>query len=216
VGKALEGAGGLSGPSDVAFFTTEFTEPTETTAANSVISVPSVVFKPLPYAERRGIVPAMIRRWGSFALPVFFLLALLLAAGAWVGSYCEWVSGYHYSARTGRQEVTTVCGCIYLISGDFGWIIEPWYYQNGRVNPTWAAVVKELYGNAPYHFLGFAFDPDEPLVWGGPARARMVMLPLWFPTALSALGLLWAWRRKRRFDRTRRGGFEVQQKEPQV
>jgi len=65
-----------------------------------------------------------------------------------------------------------------------------------------------FYDSSPYRFFGFAFAPDYKSLIGG--DEWLVIIPLWFPTALSALGLFWAWRRKRRKDMAAKQGFPVE------
>jgi hypothetical protein len=159
-------------------------------------------------------VPAMIRRWGLSTSMVFFLLALLLSAEAWIGSYWRYAGVRHNSVRAGGQEVFVGWGSIYAVDGKGGWLAgtPAWHVSSYALNSGLAAVVEGPHASAPYRLLGFAFNPDERSFWG--RSTGLLIIPLWFPTVLSALGLLCAWRRKRRIDSTRPGGFEVQLPEP--
>ena len=134
----------------------------------------------------------MKTRWFIRSL---FLGLLTLCVVAWVGSYFEFAMASHdsmrdfqyvdlhsglvrYSARTGRRN--------------WGEAAIGWHMGHSAVDAKSRAAVWDAYRGSPYHVAGFAWRSfSEPFVgsgWG-------VVIPLYFPTILSAL-LLWLASRK--------------------
>jgi hypothetical protein len=129
----------------------------------------------------------MLRRWIIRSLAVALLT---LCAAAWAGSYSEridvvWGSQTAFwKASLERAEFRFV---YYRLGFTPGWELGHWRYDAAQ-----DAMMRSGYERTPYHALGFAWQ------WDPAAELQLlVMIPLWFPTLLSA-GCLWlVWRKTR-------------------
>ena len=142
-----------------------------------------------------------MRRW---AWTIFFLMAFLLSAGVWGGSY--WRYGSLKYSRGYSLTIDLEYGSVELHGGH--WVVTGFLFDNDRADDLTRMFNSLRYDRSRYHFAGFALEPSF-RSWPGDVE-WMAFIPLWLPTALSALGLLWAWRRKRRKDMAAKQGFPVE------
>ena len=127
----------------------------------------------------------MFHRW---LIRSFFIALCALCAAAWVGSYFQeaWVcylGGNHY------QALGVDRGSVYLhgIYSDPGFGTARWEWHRQRADPEG---YEASYLGSTYQFAGFAYTPYTSHHW-------FLQIPLWLPTALSALLLWFACRRTR-------------------
>ena len=113
-----------------------------------------------------------------------FLTVLLLLSSMWILSYRRY---FEINTPIGACDIDKG----FMVLGERyqgqGWFID----SQSTVGWQFDTMGGE-YVTSPGHFLGFAFDP----LWDE-VRSFMI-LPMWYPTAISALILLFAWRRTRR------------------
>jgi hypothetical protein len=131
----------------------------------------------------------MLRRWiiRSLALAIF-----ALCVTAWMGSYFGYIH-ISYDGKTHSWYVPLVDGELesfdshYNLSPRHGWDIAFGLHQEKM-----RFQMQLEYWITPFHRLGFAWQPPT-----GPYDARRIMIPLWFPTTLSAAILYLLWRKTR-------------------
>jgi hypothetical protein len=131
---------------------------------------------------------------------------LTLCVTAWVGSYIGYFS-VCYGRKPHYWSASPAGGSLSL--GDFyggrgpggfnGWYAT--YY--GRYDAQARLRDQRFYDATPYHLLGFAWQPRIL-----PDDLQFVMIPLWFPTLLSALVLWLVWCKTRSKDSGK--GFPVE------
>jgi hypothetical protein len=131
----------------------------------------------------------MVRRWLIRGLA---LTLLTLCVGAWAGSYFEY-EAIDYEGATRCGFTLLEAGELQLFFGDYApWAQQGWDVWHGRCDSKLRAEILSLYKSTQYHLLGFAWQPRRPT-----ERGQRVMIPLWFPTLLSALLLWLVWRKTR-------------------
>jgi hypothetical protein len=130
----------------------------------------------------------MFRRWLIRSLA---LTLLTLCAAAWVGSYFRGIkilvlSGTHvWEPGLAGGELNLVYGHHDPIASSV-WEVTCWKYDSDTRSAT-----RARYEGATYHFLGFGWRS------GTLTNYHLLMIPLWFPTLLSALLLALVWRKTR-------------------
>jgi hypothetical protein len=139
----------------------------------------------------------MIRRWLIRSL---CLALLTLCVTAWVGSYWEQICVKCYSASH-AFDAEVLCGAM-ILGDEFHpeWHnARTWWWNIGAANRE---VSQNQFRETKYHALGFGLKPSpaDPYVYA--------MIPLWFPTLLSALFLCFVWRKTRHKPPSR--GFPVE------
>jgi len=132
-----------------------------------------------------------MRRW---LLVFFFLGSVLLGAATWGMSYLRYMLVCYDSKYSLMYHVLD--GSSYFRGGHWGPTGVPFHV--GQIDEFTAATPSYFYSNSRFHFLGFAFDPA--FITTPTEDDWLVIIPLWFPTSLGGLGLLLAWRRKKRLD----------------
>jgi hypothetical protein len=129
----------------------------------------------------------MFRRW----LIRSFCIALLVACVvAWAGSYLRYVSEYEETDISHH----TYARRIYVCDGKVGFFRDydldpnpfsrPWKEPSSESDTTFW---KDWDRKGTYHIIGFSFYHD--------VSQWFITFPIWFPTALSALFLWFAWRK---------------------
>jgi hypothetical protein len=137
----------------------------------------------------------MLRRWIIRSLAIALLT---LCVTAWVGSYFEGVE-VRYSSAPHHYSLMLGAGELFTWDQFNGWSAPPgfgppqWFEGHGQFDARMRAGVQRLYKAIPYHLLGFAWQPYR----APPDADQRMMIPLWFPTTLSAAFLCLAWRKTR-------------------
>ncbi len=142
----------------------------------------------------------VLRRWLFRGM---CLALLALCATVWVGSYWRW--GEWVASDDRHLKVLHVgAGSTYAFGGEEH---RPYAgaWRGGPTGQKDAEYAAALFGGMKYSVLGFAVDGDASV--GGFDHRWFAGMPLWFPTAVSALllGLVW---RKTRWHQSERG-FKV-------
>jgi hypothetical protein len=131
----------------------------------------------------------MLRRWIIRGIAI---AVLTLCVAAWVGSYFRWVA-VCYGRDTHSWWLRQACGKLFF-NDQYrppGYPNE-WYMQYGRCDAYNRDQTRGIYEKSAYHLMGFAWEPPA-----SRELSQWIMIPLWFPTTLSA-GLLWpVWRKTR-------------------
>ena len=137
----------------------------------------------LAFTVNNGHNSLMLRRW---VIRLLCLFMCVVSVGAWVGSYFKQADVTHYGWWSQAHLVAINCGSIHLFVRNVLIYETPWRW---RAEPA-------RYGPADraceYHFVGFGYNHDFVI-----GENWDVFVPLYFPTSLSALLLLFAWRRTR-------------------
>jgi len=114
---------------------------------------------------------------------------LLLCAGVWVGSY--WRAGWvEYMGRDYVYGMREEAGAIV---GYRAFRLTMSFHRPGLTTGHFASGVEPssdilpLYTATPWHWGGFAM--------GSHPAVGAWWVPLWFPTAMAAFGVWWAWRK---------------------
>jgi hypothetical protein len=132
----------------------------------------------------------MVRRWIIRSLA---LMLLTLCVTAWVGSYWREIVAYEKSQSFQRGGF--FAGRLCLLSCDAGQII--W---SDKTLYEFAVYNWDIQAN--YHILGFHFVHCKFPEW------TEIIIPLWFPTLLSALLLWFVWWKTK--PRKMRQGFPIE------
>jgi hypothetical protein len=127
----------------------------------------------------------MMRRRGWVS---FFLVTFVLCAGTWGVSY--WRFAAILDVSRDEHVIGVAGGSITLWQLNSS--LPAWDLEQGPMDAV-REDVKENYRHARYHFLVVAFGVDDNRFFPEDSTFPII-LPLWFPALLSALGLLWAWR----------------------
>ena len=144
---------------------------------------------------------ATMRRWGCVYL---FTLMLLVCAWAWGVSYWRDVGAAICEKFVFESSVTDGSAYLFYGWGDSSSQLVVFNHPVTEERRSWSA---GTYDGSDYHCLGFAF---QPLPFSArPMHEGYLIAPLWLPTLLSGIGLLWAWRRKTRGDVKPKRGFPV-------
>jgi hypothetical protein len=153
---------------------------------------------------RGGMMVAMKRRW---IIRSFFIGLLVLCVGGWVGSY--W---FGWGISSSAQEAWVIeceSGRMYLAMwNSFGW---PGSHPHDPGSVYFFIADSKYLGSVArryHHFIGFQSIND---LDGG----RCIIIPLWFPTAISAALLLFVWRKARPKPKGRAFPVELKTKEGQ-
>jgi hypothetical protein len=127
----------------------------------------------------------MVRRWLIRGLA---LTLLTLCVVAWVGSYFQ-RGAVHLHGGDHIRMLGLECGAIGYVDDDMEiGIPYAWQWFHG---PNNFQQFRQVYQHTFYHFIGFAYDPKKLDL------TTIVIIPLWFPTVLSALLLWLVWRKTR-------------------
>jgi hypothetical protein len=125
------------------------------------------------------------------------LALLTLCVAAWVGSYVEWFEITHgffprlISTKIDRGSLRFLSsGTGSILQGEFDWSHNSAWNRD----ELYLEGIREEIQLSKYHFAGFVYDPRPDSI-GTPTQ--LVRIPLWFPALLSALLLLFVWRKAR-------------------
>ena len=128
----------------------------------------------------------MFRRW---LIRSIFVVLCMCMAGVWAVSYA-YVGGVRIPIESPSVRLNAALGSFYFWAEDHSTGGSDWVFHAN--DPGLTDALQREYQTSP-HLGGFAYRylswPDRYLL--------MVILPLWFPTLLSALLLYLVWRKTR-------------------
>ena len=145
-----------------------------------------------------------------------FAVTLILSGVAWGNSY-RWGIALQREIR-GSLQVTVASGyCAWRYSSLHS--SSTWGFLCASVDSTITKSWDDCYRATPFHFANFGVFPmhvEEVPTWGIPLKIRTwtIMVPLWFPTVLSGVGMSWRWWRWRKKRNLARRGFAVEPTSP--